>query len=208
MAWPRVCGADHTVRVAGTYPPVRPAHVDGTDANRQPERPRHVLDEAGNLLDELLLDLEAPGEVVNDAVVFGQADDPAVRGRNHSDEGFAIDRHQVVRAGRADRDRARHDQVVEPLGVLEFGDLGGRGEPAAEEFADHHPRHPPRRVPGVVVVAMIDQQNVEQFLDLLRRCRDHRLLLGSIQGHGDSLVASARRHRVSRNVVHRFGPFL
>ena len=91
-------------------------------------RPRGSVmstDVVADLLDELFLDLQPRGEVIDDAVVLGQADDLAVRGRQHADIGVAVDRHQVVGAGGPQIDRAGHDELVVAIGVLELGDRGG-----------------------------------------------------------------------------------
>ena len=107
--------------------------------------------------------------MVDDPVVFRQADDLAVAGRQHADDGVAGDGHEMVGAGRPDVERTRHDELVAALDVVEFGELRRRREAALQQFLDIHAGDPGGRVAGVVIVAVVDQQDVEQLFDLAGR---------------------------------------
>ena len=162
------------------------AHVDGADPHREAARLRVVDDEPFDLLDEFLLDLQPRREVVDDPVVLRQADDLAFCGRQDADDGVSVDRHQVMRTGRTNRERARHDQLVATLDVVELGDFRRLGIAAPHRLLDEHLGDAGRCIARVVVVAVIDHQHVEQLFELASHGLLHRgfLRVVHIADHG------------------------
>jgi hypothetical protein len=83
------------------------------------------LDQVGQLHHGLFLDLRTAHDPFGQARVLRQADHVGVLVGHHADPQLADDRAEVVRAGAAHGDRADDHQLVQVLGVGEFGERGG-----------------------------------------------------------------------------------
>ncbi len=96
----------------------------------------------------------------------------------------------MVRAGRADLDRACHDQLGKAAHVLERRDSGRFAEAAIHQVLDIHLRDAARRIARVVVVPVVNAQHVEQLFKLRGGSADHRRLLGMCKGSVGRLVCA------------------
>src|ERR1035441_7399952 len=91
------------------------AQMLGLEYHAHPLWLKLLMQPAGDLDDESLLELEIAGEEVNHAGELGQAEDPI--GRQVGDVSDAMKRKHVVHAQRLERDVADQDELVVALVV-------------------------------------------------------------------------------------------
>lgn len=149
---------------------------------------RLFLDQVGQLHHRFFLDLRAAHDPFGQARVLRQADDVGVLVGHDADPQLADDRAEVVRAGAAHGDRADDHQLVQVLGVREFGERGRRHVAALEHFVQVHLGHAARGVAGVVVVLEVDHQALEHALHLDLDLVEQRFELAGLDELGDVVV--------------------
>ena len=111
-----------------------------------------------------------------------------------------------MRAQRSDLDRAGNDQLIETLDIVEFGNPWRPRKTPLQQFLNVHPRDPHRGVAGVVVIAVVDAQQLEHFLEFLRHRGDHALFFARIERDLDCFVAAAGDDQLVNVLAHRRAP--
>ena len=94
----------------------------------------------------------------------------------------------MVAAGTAHGDRADDHQLVQVLGVGEFGNRWLVHITAAEDLVHIHLGHTASRGAGVVIVGGVDDHGVEHRLHLLLDLVQHQLQLAGLNKIGDVVV--------------------
>ncbi len=145
-------------------------------------------DQVGQLHHGFFLDLRAAHDPVHQAGVLGQADHVGVLVGHHADPDLADHGAEVVAAGAAHGERAHDHQLVEVLGVREFGDGRLRHVAAAEHLAQVHLGHAARGVVGVVVASGVDHHAVEHALHLLLHLVQQLFQLAGLDEFSDVVV--------------------
>jgi hypothetical protein len=142
------------------------AQVPGSDNDGQgARRADRTFQFVGELLDGFLLDLRSRHDPVGQPVILRQADDRGVLDvRYDADPGLPGDRHEMVRAAGADRDRADSKALVGLADAFELGDDGTRLVAAGEDLADEHAGDPAGGVAGVRVRLSVDHQGAQQVI--------------------------------------------
>src|SRR5262249_18475747 len=74
-----VSGRNNPAAITGTHTSLRFARMHGTDPNSHPTRRCARHDVLSDMLDQLLLNLEPPGKMIHDTIIFRQSDDPPRR---------------------------------------------------------------------------------------------------------------------------------
>ena len=199
------------------------AVVVGLEDERHALGLQAVLEDVGELHHRLLLDLRPAHHPVGDARVLRQPDEVRALARQHPDPQLADDRHEVVRAGAAHRDRADDHQLVQLRRVRELGDRRHGVVAALERLVQEHARDAPRGAARVVVALGVDHERLEKCLHALRHLILERLQLGgAVDELGDVVVGveaaaggldpgadapGGRQQRRGFRVVHDGGPW-
>jgi hypothetical protein len=123
----------------------RHAPVGRLDDHRHAFGLQHLIERMGDLVGQPLLQLEPAGEGVGKAHQLGDPDHPPLG--PVGDMGVAVDRREMMLAGRDDRDVPQEDGLVIAFGLAERAlEQRGRVDRIAGEPFAIGPRDPRRRV--------------------------------------------------------------
>jgi hypothetical protein len=115
----------------------------------------HLLQPAGDLLGQPVLDLRIPSEQLDEPRRLRQAQDPSSRQVAHMGE--AVERQQMVFAQRVHRDASGQHQLV--IALVVGG--GGQLERSGREQFDVRFGHPARRLDQMLAARVFAQGNQE-----------------------------------------------
>ena len=196
----RPCSADVIVVAPAFWTPRSDMHrCSASSTTPTPDGRELALQPVGDLRRQPLLDLDRPGEVLDDPRELGQADDPLAR--EVGDVRDADEREQVVLTQRVERDVARDDELVVAAVV---GEARRREGARGQQFGVHA-----RDARGRVREALVGEVGAERDEEVARGALGRMqvdapaLLLGEQVQRADCEIGSGG-HASVRAAARRF----